>query len=239
MIPAAILFDLDDTILECEGGDYLKLWMDSVDKYIHLFHGLAPHDLFNEIRVVADEFWSDPDRHESGRLDIRKARHHFVSKAARNLSHANDAAARQLANHYHDRREFNVVPFQGAIETLRHFRKKPIKTALITNGSAETQRNKINKFHLDQFFDLILVEGEFGIGKPNPKAYSHIVSELGVRVEESWIVGDNLEWEVRVPQELGFFTIWNDYRREGLPPSSSVMPDKIVNSIYELIDMVP
>jgi|TARA_Y100000310_G_scaffold345489_1_gene465568 putative hydrolase of the HAD superfamily len=238
MIPAAILFDLDDTILAPGGGDNMKVWMESVEKHIHLFHGLTPQDLFDEIRLVADEFWSDPDRHRTGRLNIRRARQQIVGKAAGNLNRPNDGATTKLANHYHNRRESDAVPFEGALETLSHFRDKPIKTALITNGSADTQRSKIDRFQLDQYFDLILIEGEFGVGKPDPGVYLHIVRELGVTADESWIVGDNLEWEVRAPQELGFFAIWVDHRKEGLPHDGDVIPNKIVNSIHELIDMV-
>ena len=237
-MPSAILFDLDDTILECEGGDHLKLWMKSVQKHIHLFAHLNPESFFKEICVVANEFWSDPQRHRFGRLDMRTTRQNLVFKAAVNLKHPNKEGAIELANYYHNKREFNVTPFPGAIETLNYFRETPIKLALITNGSAEVQRSKIDKYNLEQFFDLILIEGEFGMGKPNPEVYSHITNQLGVTPEESWIVGDNLEWEVQAPEKLGFFTIWNDYRREGLPKSKDIVPDMIVNNISELVKMV-
>jgi putative hydrolase of the HAD superfamily len=236
--PSAILFDLDDTILQCEGGDHLKLWMKSVEKFGHLFAGANPSAFFNEIRNVAEEFWNDPDRHRTGRLDIRKTRHNIVSKAARNLNHPNDTGAVKLADHYHDTREFNVKPFSGALETLSHFRDTPIKTALITNGSSDVQRSKIDKFGLDRYFDLVLIEGEFGMGKPNHKVYSHIVSELGVTAEDSWIVGDNLVGEVSVPQQLGFFAVWNDHRGTGLPQDTDIVPDKIITAISELVGMV-
>jgi len=236
--PAAILFDLDDTILACEGGDYLKLWMNSVEEHIHLFEDLTANVLFEEIRKVAKEFWSDIDRHRNGRLDIKASRQAFVATAASNLNRGDDEAAIQLANHYHDIREFNVVPFEGALETLGYFHRSVTKTALITNGSGEIQRGKINKYQLDQYFDVVLIEGEFGMGKPNPGVYTHLVDELGVSAQESWIVGDNLEWEVRVPQQLGFFAIWNDSRNQGLPPDGDVVPDRIVNGIHELIDLV-
>jgi putative hydrolase of the HAD superfamily len=236
--PSAILFDLDDTILKCQGGDHLKLWKNSIEKFGHLFPDSDPATFFNEIRCVADEFWSDPHRHRAGRLDILKARHNLVSKAAANLNHPNQEGAIKLATHYHEMREFNVTPFQGALETLDYFRKSPIKTALITNGSADVQRSKIDKYHLDQYFDLVLVEGEFGMGKPNPEVYSHIVSQLGVTAGDSWIVGDNLEWEVKAPQALEFFAIWNDHRDQGLPNDKNIVPDKIIKSIAELVEMV-
>lgn len=236
MKPAAILFDLDDTILSCEGGDYRKLWMQSVEEHIHLFDPLSADELFQEIRQVAREFWSDPDRHRRGRLEIQASRQQLVVTAASNLDRENDEAAVQLADHYHERREFNVVPFEGALETLEYFHRSATKTALITNGASEIQRMKIDKYRLDQYFDVVLIEGEFGRGKPDPAVYTHVVTELDVSAQESWIVGDNLEWEVRVPQQLGFHAIWNDFLDRGLPPDHDVVPDRIVNGIRELMD---
>jgi putative hydrolase of the HAD superfamily len=237
MTPAAILFDLDDTILTCPGGDFVKLWRKSVEEHIHLFQELTADELFSEIRSVAKKFWSDPDRHRTGRLEIQAARQMIVATAASNLNRGDEEAAAVLANHYHAKREFDVVPFDGALETLEHFRRSPTKMALITNGASEIQRGKIDKYQLDQYFDVVLIEGEFGMGKPEPGVYSHVVQELGVAVGESWIVGDNLEWEVRVPQQLGFHTIWNDFSGRGLPPGHDVVPDRIVTSIHELVEV--
>lgn len=217
----------------------MKLWRRSVETHIHRFPGLDAEDFFKEIRSVADEFWSDPVRHQKGRLNIRIARQNIVKRAARNLESSNDEASILLANDYHNHREFNVVPFAGALETLEHFSKHKIKTALITNGGSETQRSKIDKYSLDKYFDLVLVEGEFGRGKPDPVVYTHITDQLGVSPIESCIVGDNLEWEVRVPKTLGFYTIWNDHRCEGLPVNSDSNPHRIVNRIHELIELYP
>ena len=238
MTPAAILFDLDDTILACEGGDYLKLWMKSVEKYVPQFGGLDSGALFTEIRAVADAFWSDPARHRRGRLDIRRARQDIVIKAATNLNRPNDPAAIELANHYHDRRENNVVPFEGALDTLQRVRDRCIRTALITNGSADVQRTKIKAFGLERFFDLVLIEGEFGAGKPAEKVYRHALAELGVSPGQTWMVGDNLEWEVKAPQQLGIFGIWHDHMRRGLPEGSEIKPDKIVHRISEILPML-
>lgn len=107
--------------------------------------------------------------------------------------------------------------------------------ALVTNGSRETQRGKINDHDLEQFFDCIVVEGEFGVGKPNDEVYLHAMKSLGVKPGETWMVGDNFEWEVVAPKRLGITAVWVDARGEGLPEAPSVMPDRIINSITELI----
>jgi FMN phosphatase YigB (HAD superfamily) len=33
---------------------------------------------------------------------------------------------------------------------------------------------------------------------------------LGVGPHETWMVGDNLEWEIVAPQRLGIYAIWHD-----------------------------
>lgn len=236
MVPKAILFDLDDTILGSELGDSLKLWKFCVDQHIDQFKGLKSENLYKEIRRVARAFWSDPVRHRRGRLKMRQTRQHLVAQAARNLDCPNDEAAHNLGAYYHERREGKTKPFPGAIETLIHFHRSPIKTALITNGESKNQRRKINDHELSQYFDIIIVEEEFGQGKPEPQVYHHVSQELGVEPGDSWIVGDNLEWEVRVPQSLGYYAIWNDHKGVGISTESKITPNRTVQSIYELME---
>ena len=45
----------------------------------------------------------------------------------------------------------------------------------------------------------------------------------------------SVEWEVEVPQRLGLYAIWMDAHGEGLPPGSSVKPDRIIRSLSELL----
>jgi putative hydrolase of the HAD superfamily len=49
------------------------------------------------------------------------------------------------------------------------------------------------------------------------------------------MIGDNLEWEVEVPQRLGIYAIWMDALGEGLPAHSTVTPDRIIRSLTELL----
>ena len=49
------------------------------------------------------------------------------------------------------------------------------------------------------------------------------------------MIGDNLEWEIAAPQRLGIYAIWMDVHGEGLPPGSTVKPDRIIRSLSELL----
>jgi FMN phosphatase YigB (HAD superfamily) len=47
---------------------------------------------------------------------------------------------------------------------------------------------------------------------------------LGVGPHETWMVGDNLEWEIVAPQRLGIYAIWHDGYGVGLPPTPRSAP---------------
>jgi hypothetical protein len=49
---------------------------------------------------------------------------------------------------------------------------------------------------------------------------------LGVGPHETWMVGDNLEWEVVSPQRLGIYAIWHDGYGVGLPSDCPIRPDR-------------
>ena len=72
----------------------------------------------------------------------------------------------------------------------------------------QVQRAKIERFGLAPLFDAIVVEGEFGVGKPEPAVYAHALAALGVSAADAWMVGDNLEWDVVTPRRLGMKGIW-------------------------------
>ena len=82
----------------------------------------------------------------------------------------------------------------------------------------------------------ILLEGEAGVGKPEPEAYLRALDALQSRPNETWMVGDNLEWEVAAPQKLGIFAIWRCPHGIGkLPGNATVAPDRVVTRLTELL----
>ena len=61
------------------------------------------------------------------------------------------------------------------------------------------------------------------------------MEKLGVGPHETWMVGDNLEWEISAPQRLGIYAIWYDGYAAGLPPDCPIRPDRIIRSLPELL----
>ena len=61
------------------------------------------------------------------------------------------------------------------------------------------------------------------------------MTALGVAAHETWMVGDNLEWEIVAPQRLGIHAIWHDGYGTGLPEGCPVRPDRIIRTLPELL----
>ncbi|HSP56486.1 MAG TPA: HAD family hydrolase [Dehalococcoidia bacterium] len=233
-LPQAIIFDLDDTILD-DSGHVEPCWQEACREAVTRVDGLDPAALRAAIKREADWYWSDPARHREGRLDLRAASAGIVARAMARMGFENPELARQTSDHYRDLRDERLCLVDGAIETIEWFRSRGVRLGMATNGSATGQRAKIERFGLAPYFDRIIVEGEFGLGKPERGVYEELFASLGAGPAKTWSVGDNLEWDVGAPQSLGAYGIWVDVQQSGLPEGAPVLPDRIVHSVRELI----
>jgi putative hydrolase of the HAD superfamily len=88
-----------------------------------------------------------------------------------------------------------------------------------------------------ELFDLILIEGELGYGKPDRRVYARALAELDVAPAETWMVGDRLEWDVFPAQAFGIYGIWVDVSGAGLPSGIETRPDRIVRRLADLREL--
>jgi putative hydrolase of the HAD superfamily len=237
LLPRAILFDLDETILTF-GPRMEQLLAVAADFVTDGAVGAEALARVVDARFAA--FWADEARHKAWRSRLAEAREAVVVEAFAELAAAGAVgltpeAARRFSDAFHALRASRIAPFPDALDAVDKLRAAGVKLALITNGPTEVQRAKIERFDLARRFDHIQVEGECGFGKPEPQAYQHALDALGVASHEAWIVGDNLEWEVAAPQRLGLYAVWCDGYGVGLPAGGTVIPDRIIRSLAELL----
>jgi putative hydrolase of the HAD superfamily len=239
MLPRAILFDLDDTILQAhDRAD--AAWRVVCEELAAELRPLSPVQVAEAAGAFARHFWGDADRHRRGRLQLAAARREIAAGAFAALAQAGHTVpsievARHLADRYSAYRDENTKLFPDAHQVVDALKGLGLLLALVTNGAGEAQRGKIERFDLARRFDHIQIEGEHGFGKPEERAYIHAMRSLGVEARETWMVGDNLEWEVAAPQRLGIYAIWCDAIGEGLPRETTIRPDRIICSLSELL----
>jgi putative hydrolase of the HAD superfamily len=199
---------------------------------------LTPEALVAEIDATRTWYWDDRERHRLGRLNLDRARTEIVAMALQRHGIDAPALAAHIAICHAELRAQVMKPFPGALETLNRFRERGMRLALLTNGAGIPQRGKIERFGLASFFDCIIIEGEFGVGKPDERVYCHALRQLSVAPADAWMVGDNLEWDVGAPQQLGMTGVWVDFAGMGLPASSDIRPDYTISSLTELATLL-
>lgn len=238
MLPTAILFDLDETIISF--GSRRLILQTVAEEFPDRFGPVTSEEAGETLEATFRAFWADEVRAAYWRQNLIEGRKLAVAAAFAALTDRAPGLTPDFAaifgERFHIYREEQAKFFPGALETVEELKRRGVKLALVTNGAAEPQRAKVERFNLARLFDHVQIEGEAGFGKPDEQAYLHAMQALGVTPDETWMVGDNLEWEVVAPQRLGIYAIWHDHLGEGLPPGSDAKPDRIIRSIAELLD---
>ena len=79
------------------------------------------------------------------------------------------------------------------------------------------------------------IEGEFGLGKPDPRVFEHVLERLAVSPADAWMIGGNLEAYIAGAQAVGILAILYDPTSTGVPDSIRAVPDRIIGELHELL----
>lgn len=227
-----MLIDLDDTLIDYSGG--VDASWESVCAAAAARAGLEAGTLLAALMEARRWFWSDPARQRRERVNMVGAWGKIAARALAECDCTAEVLARAMAEDYAEQRRQAMRLFPDTLVTLEHFRAAGAALGLVTNGDARQQRDKIDRHGLGRFFDVIVIEGEFGAGKPDAAVYRHALEALRARPTQAMMIGDHLEFDVGGSQRLGMRGIWLDRAGEGLPPGSAVRPHRIIRGLAEL-----
>ena len=232
-----LLVDLDDTLLDYTSG-IEGSWREACE-LIAGPCGLDTGALGTAVIEARRWFWDDATRQVEGRRDMVAAWAAIAARGLEQVGAVDARMARAIAEDYAERRRACYCLLPGAADALAELRRRGVPMALVTNGDRREQRYKIERFDLAKFFDVLVIEGEFGVGKPHESVYRHALAALGAHPATTTMVGDNLEWDVAAPQRLGIAGVWVDAPGHGLPAGSPVKPDRIVRAFRDLVLLTP
>ena len=97
----------------------------------------------------------------------------------------------------------------GAAEILPQLRKH-FKTGILSNGAYESQLAKIKSLKMDELVDEVVISGQYGIAKPDPRIFEIAAEKLGVSCEETVFCGDMFFTDVTGAYAAGMKPVWFD-----------------------------
>lgn len=231
-LPRILLIDLDDTIVRYSEGEE-GLWAEVAERFAGRLPVL-PERLLAAVDAVREPFWADAERSRLARQDMFVARRAILAQAFGRLGLSPQSElVREVADAYSSEKEARVAPFPGALEALAELRRRGHALGLLTNGGARLQRAKLERYDLARFFDAVRIEGEVGVGKPEPTAFAGALAALGAAHEPAAMIGDDLEADVAGAERAGITAVWVDHGR-ALPPRA-VRPGRSIRALADLL----
>ena len=117
------------------------------------------------------------------------------------------ALAREMADCFVADRARRHVVFPESRAVLEHLRGR-VKLGMITNGASDIQRRKIEGSGLAGYFDVILVSGEEGFGKPKKEIFRLAIDRLDVDEASAVMIGDSLARDIAGAASVGIKSVW-------------------------------
>jgi putative hydrolase of the HAD superfamily len=111
------------------------------------------------------------------------------------------------------------------------------RLAVVTNGAADAQRDKIRSTGLDVYLDAVVISSEVGSGKPDPEPFLQALAQLEVAAAEAVVVGHSPRRDVAGARAAGIHAILLD-RGGAVVPERGAGPDLIIDTLVELPDLL-
>jgi putative hydrolase of the HAD superfamily len=227
---AAVIFDLDDTLHD-DTMAYQRA-AELVAEEVARDRGVDPLALQAAYVAEVQRFWGNLSSEQLTESigDVRTAMWRAALRAVRI---DDPALGERCAAEYNRFRKNELKLWPGVLDLLSDLRREGLRLALLTNGFAETHREKIAQLELNDAFDRLFIADEVGMLKPDPRLFRYACKQLGVEPAAAAMVGDRYERDIVGAADAGLYTVWLNARRESPPPGGRE-PDALVHEFAEV-----
>ncbi len=238
----AILFDLDDTLLDWSGltTDYqafMRPHLDNVYDYLaEKEHILPDRDTFYQyyLKTVINH-WSEAKKTWYA-VNFGRVLVDFCQTIGLDAAQIDFQA---LMCAYDAQPIADVVLFSDAIPVLESLRSQGYKIGLITNSMMPMWMRDIElkAYKIIDYFDVRITSGDTGYIKPHPFIYEKALELLNAEPCEAVFVGDRPEYDIVGANDAGLTSVLMapPYLERKL---NNVRPDHIISCLTELLPLL-
>lgn len=220
----AVLFDFDGTLSSRQDNAY-NLFRDLLKPYFKNLNDIEYEAVLQDLMIMDC----------NGTINLKYRFAPFVDKYKDYFSLKDSEEFSKL---YYDKMGEYVVLRSETIKVLEALKDK-YKLGLITNGFAKTQHSKIEHSGIEQYFDEIIVSGDFeeDIKKPNKKIFDIMLEKLSVKADECVYVGDVFSSDVLGAINANIKPIWlvTDYDK---PSKYDGIKIKELSELLEVLEKI-
>jgi putative hydrolase of the HAD superfamily len=126
--------------------------------------------------------------------------------------------AEELAEQFGEERRARHEVF-GEVDQALEQLKESHRIALVTNGAACLQREKLAASGLSGYFETVVVSADIGVAKPDAAVFEYALSRLGIDADRAVMVGDSVVKDVDGALAAGLAAVWVNRDGVGAPPN--------------------
>jgi HAD superfamily hydrolase (TIGR01549 family) len=196
----AILFDLDNTLFD---------------------HSHSLHCAILSVRTFYPEFSSFSDKKLTAAYDrcLEQAYNFYLRKAITyaekdvqkvrsffselELPEPSREEIQHFKEKYSEAYKASRRAMPDSIETLIRLKEAGYTLAIVTNGPVKEQNDKAEAIGVGELVDRIFTSEEVGVAKPDRRVFQFALEDLGVETGRAYMVGDNLETDIKGALDVG------------------------------------
>jgi len=199
-----IFFDLDHTIWDFDRNAQETL----LELYeVHQLKSLGlscANEFIERYTHNNHQLWT---QYHLGQISKETLRAERFRKTFLELGISPDLVPHQFEDDYVSRSPTKTNLFDGA-ETVLAYLQQKYTLHIISNGFKETTLTKMKVCNLNCYFTNVIISEDVGVNKPNPTIFKYALDKAEAKIEESIMIGDSLEADIRGAQDFGMTAIF-------------------------------
>lgn len=225
-----IFFDLDRTLWDFESNSVLALEEIFINRGIADLSGILFYDFHHYYKEYNHHLW---DLYKQGKVEKSFLRVERFRGTLKHFGMDSDELAEQVADDYVRISPCKTRLFPNAIEVVSKLSKK-YQLHIITNGFSEVQFIKLDKSGLSPYFSQVITSEMVGVQKPHPQVFQYSLKKAGAQIEESLMIGDDQDSDIRGARELAIDQVFVNYQHEEL----IAKPTYHIHDLKSLLDIL-
>ncbi len=239
--PKVIFFDFGDTLIYFDGNwaDVLpKSSKKLMDFLIKEGYPLDPEVFPQEFARRMREYYLDRNK---SFIEYTSAQTLDDYLSSRGFSPPSDAILKKSMQIMYSVSQKDWHLEEDALLIIDWLKQNNFSIGLISNASDSNDVHfLLNQFHLEKYFEEIIISAQFGWRKPLGKIFDHAAKLFDVEPADCMMVGDRLDMDIHGAKMAGFQAVWITRRsiHKDKLHQFEIKPDFQISKFDELIQIL-
>lgn len=200
-----LFFDLDHTLWDFDSNSKLALQEVYDEKELSQKTGADFNTFFEKYLVHNKLLW---ERYQKGFISAEELKWRRMWRTLMEYKLADEELSKAMGYRFLEILPTKTQLFPHTREILQYLSDKNYILHLITNGFEKTQWNKLRYGKIDHYFTEVITSETSQSTKPDKAIFDYAINKAKAKLNESIMIGDNLEADIKGAMSAGMDTIY-------------------------------